>query len=167
LPHASSYPPDISTGHKAGSLTATLTATSPPAGTRPRSENTAPRHVKPSTPPALTRRAYKLWKTFKITPRTHRNSRQRSSPCVIATTPTTRSRRSPVCGYPTSDTPRAEGRQAIRTAYERFLKPRPDVASSEYDNLHSAFIDKTLECSLLKLKLKLFTTCTVCTGLHQ
>jgi hypothetical protein len=34
-------------------------------------------------------------------------------------------------------------------AYERFLKPRPDVASSEYDNLHRAFIDKTLECSLL------------------
>jgi hypothetical protein len=30
-------------------------------------------------------------------------------------------------------------------AYERFLKPRPDVASSEYDNLHRAFIDKTLE----------------------
>jgi hypothetical protein len=23
-------------------------------------------------------------------------------------------------------------------AYERFLKPRPDVASSEYDNLHRA-----------------------------
>jgi hypothetical protein len=34
-------------------------------------------------------------------------------------------------------------------AYERFLKPRPDVASSKYDNLHRAFIDKTLECSLL------------------
>jgi hypothetical protein len=34
-------------------------------------------------------------------------------------------------------------------AYERFLKPRPEVASSEYDNLHRAFIDKTLECSLL------------------
>jgi hypothetical protein len=33
--------------------------------------------------------------------------------------------------------------------YERFLKPRPDVASSECDNLHQAFIDKTLECSLL------------------
>jgi hypothetical protein len=65
-----------------------------------------------------------------------------------------------VFGYPTSDTPRAEGRQAIRTAYERFLKPRPDVASSEYDNLHRAFIDKTLECSLLKLKL--FITCAVC-----
>jgi hypothetical protein len=26
-------------------------------------------------------------------------------------------------------------------AYERFLKPRPDVASSYYDNLHTAFID--------------------------
>jgi hypothetical protein len=34
-------------------------------------------------------------------------------------------------------------------AYERFLKPRPDVASSKYDNLDRAFIDKTLECSLL------------------
>jgi hypothetical protein len=34
-------------------------------------------------------------------------------------------------------------------AYERFLKPQPDVASSEYDNLHRASIDKTLECSLL------------------
>jgi hypothetical protein len=34
-------------------------------------------------------------------------------------------------------------------AYERFLQPRPVVASSEYDNLHRAFIDKTLECSLL------------------
>jgi hypothetical protein len=34
-------------------------------------------------------------------------------------------------------------------AYELLLKPRPDVASSEYDNLHRAFIDKTLECSLL------------------
>jgi hypothetical protein len=34
-------------------------------------------------------------------------------------------------------------------ANERFLKPRPDVASSEYYNLHRALIDKTLECSLL------------------
>jgi hypothetical protein len=34
-------------------------------------------------------------------------------------------------------------------AYERFLKPRPDVASSEYDNLHREFINKTLKCSLL------------------
>jgi hypothetical protein len=34
-------------------------------------------------------------------------------------------------------------------AYERFLKPRPDVASSEIDKLHRAFIDKTLEGSLL------------------
>jgi hypothetical protein len=34
-------------------------------------------------------------------------------------------------------------------AYERFLKPRPDVASSEYDNLQRVVIDKTLECSLL------------------
>jgi hypothetical protein len=32
--------------------------------------------------------------------------------------------------------------------YERFLKPRPDVTSSEYDSLHRAFIYKTLECSL-------------------
>jgi hypothetical protein len=34
-------------------------------------------------------------------------------------------------------------------AYESFLKPRPDVTSSEYDNLHRAFINKTLDCSLL------------------
>jgi hypothetical protein len=33
--------------------------------------------------------------------------------------------------------------------FKRFLKPRPDVASYEYDNLHLAFIDKTLEGSLL------------------
>jgi hypothetical protein len=33
--------------------------------------------------------------------------------------------------------------------YERFLKLRPDVASSEYDCLYQAFIDKTFECSLL------------------
>jgi hypothetical protein len=36
-------------------------------------------------------------------------------------------------------------------AYERFLKPRPNVSSSEYDNLHRVFIDKTLECSLLAI----------------
>jgi hypothetical protein len=59
-----------------------------------------------------------------------------------------------VCGYLTSDTPRAEGtsdseRVFAELAYERHLKPQPDVASSEYDNLHRAFIDKTLECSLL------------------
>jgi hypothetical protein len=35
-----------------------------------------------------------------------------------------------------------------KLTYERFLKLRPDVASSEYDNLHGAFIDKTLECTL-------------------
>jgi hypothetical protein len=34
-------------------------------------------------------------------------------------------------------------------AYERFLKPRLDVASSEYENIYTAFIDKTLECFLL------------------
>jgi hypothetical protein len=34
-------------------------------------------------------------------------------------------------------------------AYERFLKAQPDVASSEYDNLHRAFLEKTLECFLL------------------
>jgi hypothetical protein len=34
-------------------------------------------------------------------------------------------------------------------AYERFLKPRPDVASSEYVNLNPTCIDKTLDCSLL------------------
>jgi hypothetical protein len=32
---------------------------------------------------------------------------------------------------------------------ERFLKPRPYAASSEYGNQHRAFIDKNLECSLL------------------
>jgi hypothetical protein len=34
-------------------------------------------------------------------------------------------------------------------AYESFLNPRPNVASAENDNLHRAFINKTLECSLL------------------
>jgi hypothetical protein len=34
-------------------------------------------------------------------------------------------------------------------AYECFLKPRPYVSFSEYDSLHRAFIDKTLECSQL------------------
>jgi hypothetical protein len=33
--------------------------------------------------------------------------------------------------------------------YECFLKPRWHVASSEYDNLHIAAIDKTFECSML------------------
>jgi hypothetical protein len=33
--------------------------------------------------------------------------------------------------------------------YERFLEPRPDVAFSDYDSVHIAVIDKTLECSLL------------------
>jgi hypothetical protein len=39
-------------------------------------------------------------------------------------------------------------RVSAKLAYERFLLPRPDAAS-EYDNLHRAFIDKTLECSQL------------------
>jgi hypothetical protein len=34
-------------------------------------------------------------------------------------------------------------------ACERFLKSRPDVASSEFSSLHRAFTDKTLECFLL------------------
>jgi hypothetical protein len=34
-------------------------------------------------------------------------------------------------------------------AYERFLKPRPDVASSEYHSMHLVLIYKTLECTLL------------------
>jgi hypothetical protein len=38
-------------------------------------------------------------------------------------------------------------------AYESYLKPRPDVAASEYDNPHRAFIDKTLECSLMAYSL--------------
>jgi hypothetical protein len=37
----------------------------------------------------------------------------------------------------------------VELAYKRFLKPRPDVASFEYDSQHRAFIDKTLKCSLL------------------
>jgi hypothetical protein len=48
-------------------------------------------------------------------------------------------------GEETSDSDRV----FAELAYEGFLnnlKPRPDVASSEYDNLHRAFIDKTLEC---------------------
>jgi hypothetical protein len=36
-------------------------------------------------------------------------------------------------------------------AYERFLKPRLDVAYSEYDSLLRAFIDMTLECFLLAI----------------
>jgi hypothetical protein len=47
-------------------------------------------------------------------------------------------------GRETSDSDRG----FTELAYERFLKPRPDVASSEYDNIHRAFIGKTLECSL-------------------
>jgi hypothetical protein len=121
-------PPGISTAHKSGSLPVTPTATSPPF-TTPRSKNTAPRHV---TPPALTRRAYQLWKTFKMTPRTHQNSRRRSSPCIKATTPTARSRRPPVCGYPTSGTPRTEGRRAIRTAFSR---NSPTSVSSNRDRM--------------------------------
>jgi hypothetical protein len=39
-------------------------------------------------------------------------------------------------------------------AYERFLKPRPYVTSSEYDNLQRAFIDKALECSSLLASAK-------------
>jgi hypothetical protein len=48
-------------------------------------------------------------------------------------------------GGETSDSDRV----TAELAYERFLKPRPDVASSKYDYLHRAFIDKTLECSLV------------------
>jgi hypothetical protein len=48
-------------------------------------------------------------------------------------------------GGETSDSDRV----FVELAYERFLEPRLDVASSEYENLHKAFIDKTLEYSLL------------------
>jgi hypothetical protein len=57
-----------------------------------------------------------------------------------------------VCGYPTSDTPRAEGIRAIRTAFSR---NSPTSVSSNRDrtspppNTPPPFIDKTLECSLL------------------
>jgi hypothetical protein len=53
LPYASSYPADIATPHKYRSSPVTPTATSPPAGTLTRSNNTAPRHVTLPTPLAL------------------------------------------------------------------------------------------------------------------
>jgi hypothetical protein len=37
----------------------------------------------------------------------------------------------------------------VELAYVRFLKPPSDAASAEYVGQHRAFIDKTLECSLL------------------
>jgi hypothetical protein len=48
-------------------------------------------------------------------------------------------------GEETSDSDRV----FAEVANQRFLKPQPDVASSKYDSLHRAFIDTTLECSLL------------------
>jgi hypothetical protein len=54
---------------------------------------------------------------------------------------------------PTHQELRGDGRFGqcffAKLAYESFLKPRPDVASSQYDNLQRAFIDKTFECSVL------------------
>jgi hypothetical protein len=40
---------------------------------------------------------------------------------------------------------RDKDRVFVELAYERYLKPRPDVASSKYDSLHRAFIDKAMD----------------------
>jgi hypothetical protein len=130
LSRASRYLSNISTAHKFGNSLATPVATSPLASTTPHSNNVPSRHDTLLTPPALTQRVYHLRNTFIITPRTRRNSKPRSSPCVKATTHTSRSRRPPVCGHPTPETARAEGRRAIRTVSSRNSPTKCHLASS-------------------------------------
>eukprot|EP00873_Tetraselmis_striata_P006574 jgi/Tetstr1/426838/TSEL_017053.t1 len=120
-----------------------------------------PLHRLPSslpTPLSLTRRGIQLyWRRFKTLPRTHLRAKPLSAPCVSAVALTARSTRRTVSGYHSNightkgggETSDMTDRVFAEPALDRFLKLKAAFASSKYDTLHRAFVDKTLKVSLM------------------